>query len=141
MQMKRPEWMRDWMRVFWERRRSRRQWVSGLTAVYWSGGVGHPWPVCEISHSGAAIETPDDWYGGTLVHLVLEHRSGDGPKSDSVATCSVWARVVRRGFQGVCVEFMPRDEAEGVGLRRFIVQLGRAPALDEKAVEEAEEVE
>jgi len=133
--MNRPKWIKNLMRVLRERRRAQRNWVNGLTVVYWSGGVGHPWPVSEISLSGAVMETPDDWYGGTLVHLVLENRNG-GTNAEPADTCGVWARVVRRGFQGVCVEFMPRDEAESLALRRFIAGLGGKPALVERALEE-----
>ncbi len=129
--------MRNWVRAFWERRRHRRYWVSGVTAVYWSGGIDRPWPVSEISLGGAVIETPDDWYRGTLVRLVLHNRNGDGSKSEPLSTYAIWARVVRRGPQGICVEFKPQDETETAGLRRFISALERMDAPDQRALGDA----
>ncbi len=79
----------------------------------------------EISLCRATIQTPDDWYGGATIRLVLERRDDGKLNSVPLSTCGIWARVVRRGFQGVYVEFRAHDENEAAGLRRFIASLVR----------------
>ena len=55
-----------------DRRRTARVEGPALAAFYWTGGVSTPCRVCNICRKGAYIETNQDWYAGTVLHLVLE---------------------------------------------------------------------
>jgi hypothetical protein len=89
-----------------------------LLALYWTGGVPRPYRIRDISSIGAFIETKDEWYVGTMLHLVLEH---DGPGHLSRKTAlGLWAQVVRAGAGGMGVSFIMRSRNEQKEFQRFL---------------------
>jgi len=100
-----------------ERRRSTRTPVDGVVAFYFSGGVSRAHLVREASLHGAVIETPEDWYPGTLIQLVVQRPSGNGHPD---ACVDLWGRVVRRNNAGICLEFIFKTLKERVRLRRLL---------------------
>ena len=101
-----------------DRRRAARVRDSGLIALYWTGGVPRPYRIRDISSSGAFIETKDEWYVGTTMHLVLEH-DGTGHLSPEAAF-GLWAHVVRAGAGGMGVSFIMRSRNEQKEFQRFL---------------------
>jgi hypothetical protein len=89
-----------------------------LIALYWTGGVPRPYRIRDISSSGAFIETKDEWYVGTMLHLVLQH---DGSSHLSPKTAlGLWAHVVRAGAGGMGVSFIMRSRNEQKEFQRFL---------------------
>jgi hypothetical protein len=121
-----------------ERRRSVRVDGPELAAFYWTGGISTPCRVCNICRKGAYIETDQDWYAGTVLHLVLEprvpagveeagvhghlleHYSGETaggftpsqPAAEVSRTFGLWARIVHTDSRGMGMEFIMRDRDE-----------------------------
>jgi len=77
-----------------ERRRGARAEGPALAAFYWTGGISNPCRVCNISRQGAYIETDQEWYVGTVLHLVLEPHASSQLAPDSAKTFGLWARIV-----------------------------------------------
>ena len=77
-----------------ERRREARVDGPSLAAFYWTGGISNPCRVCNISRKGAYIETDQNWYVGTILHLVLESNALSQPSPETNPTFGLWARIV-----------------------------------------------
>jgi hypothetical protein len=67
-----------------DRRRTARVEGPALAAFYWTGGVSTPCHVSNICRKGAYIETDQEWYTGTVLHLVLAPRVPEGPDDANV---------------------------------------------------------
>ena len=85
----------------------------------------------DISQSGAYICTPERWYLGTIIRLILQgHPAAMREDGAAVPTASICipARVVRHGSDGVAVEFVFRnhqEEERSVGRSWLPFQLNR----------------
>jgi len=77
-----------------ERRRAARVEGPALAAFYWTGGISNPCRVCNICRKGAYIETDQEWYVGTVLHLVLEPHAASQPSPEGTKTFGLWARIV-----------------------------------------------
>jgi hypothetical protein len=129
-----------------ERRLAARVEEPTLAVFYWTGGISNPCRVCNISRTGAYIETDQDWYVGTILHLVLEPRSPAGldagkvreylsehhgveigggfapfsPPKEANRTFGLWARIVRTDSRGMGMEFVLTDRREAAEFKRFL---------------------
>jgi hypothetical protein len=129
-----------------DRRRTARVEQPALAAFYWTGGVSTPCRVCNICRKGAYIESDQEWFTGTVVHLVLEPRvpAGPGdatvrgyllehygteigggfatptPSSEAHRTFGLWARIVHTDSRGMGMEFVMTDREEELAFNLFL---------------------
>jgi Flp pilus assembly protein TadG len=101
---------------------------------YWDGSAPEGRHLRDISHSGAYIYTPERWYPGTIIRIILQGYQTAARKDGTVgpaASACLPARVVRHGSDGVAVEFAFRDKEEEETLRTFLAAI---PAQPERTV-------
>ncbi len=126
------EWLLRESRERKELRRAPRFMQPEIVVYYWDGAAPEGRRIRDISRSGAYIRTPERWYPGTIVRLVLQKypaaKPGDGAAVPVASTC-IPARVVRHGRDGVAVEFVFRDAKEEKTLRAFLAAFS-APAAE-----------
>ena len=119
-----------------EPRRARRTAQPEIVVHYWDGAAPDGRQLRDISETGAYIYTPERWYLGTIVRIILQGtqtiKLADGATVPKASTC-VRAVVVRHGTDGVGVEFIFGDVEEEKALRAFLssipVQPPRIPVL------------
>lgn len=91
------------------KRRAPRHAEPSLLVYYWDGSVPEARKIRDISRTGAYIITPERWYIGTIVRLVLQGYKTtpiqDGGIVPSQST-SIPCRVMRHGPDGLGVEFL-----------------------------------
>jgi Flp pilus assembly protein TadG len=113
-----------------EPRRMPRRTDPEVVVYYWDGSAPEGRHLRDISHSGAYICTPERWYPGTIIRIVLQgYRTAareDGT-TDPVASACIAARVIRHGNDGVAVEFAFRDKQEEETLRTFLAAIPAQP--------------
>jgi len=114
-----------------EPRRASRSAEPEVVVYYWDGSAPEGRHIRDISESGAFIYTPERWYLGTIVRIILQGyhmaRQADGTMAPTASTC-IPARVVRHESDGVAVEFVFRDKADGEALRTFLAAIPSQPA-------------
>jgi Flp pilus assembly protein TadG/uncharacterized protein YerC len=107
-----------------------------VVVYYWDGSAPEGRHIRDISETGAYIYTPERWYIGTIVRIILQgyptsiQQDGSSAPTTSI---SIPARVVRHGSDGVAVEFAFRDEVEEKSFRSFLESIPVQPALQQKA--------
>jgi hypothetical protein len=97
-----------------------------IVVHYWDGSSAEGRPLRDISQTGAYIYTPERWYLGTIVRLILQEDGTAASKNGggaSEASICIRARVVRHGTDGVAVEFALRDKEEEATLRKFLATI------------------
>ncbi|MGD1071956.1 MAG: TadE/TadG family type IV pilus assembly protein [Bryobacteraceae bacterium] len=125
-------WAKRWL--LWETpdlRFAPRYIQPDVVVHYWDGSAPEGRYLRDISQAGAYIYTPERWYPGTIVRIVLQgYRRAereDGTTAPAATAC-VHARVVRHGPDGVGVEFAFRDKAESSTFKKFLAGLSVQPA-------------
>jgi Flp pilus assembly protein TadG len=114
-----------------EWRSAPRQPTPEVVVYYWDGSppVGHA--LRDVSETGAYIYTPERWYVGTIIRIVLQRPAGavqeEGPIAAQASAC-IAARVIRHGSDGVAVDFAFRTEDEREALGRFLASIVSQPA-------------
>jgi Flp pilus assembly protein TadG len=68
--------------------------------------------------TGAYLRTPERWYPGTIVKIVL--KSNEAGTDAGVQSIEVRCKVVRHGPDGVGLQFISYEPAERKGLHRFL---------------------
>jgi Flp pilus assembly protein TadG len=116
--------MREWLVPEKEDpRRAPRSIQPEIVVYYWDGSAPEGRRINDISPSGAYICTPERWYLGTIIRLILQRQPKaireDGAAVPPASIC-VPARVVRHGSDGVAVEFVFRNRQEEEGFRTFL---------------------
>ena len=109
-----------------DKRRSLRLPEPSLLVYYWDGSVPEGRKIRDISTSGAYIVTPERWYIGTIVRLILQgYKTTPQPDGGIVPSrsTSIPSRVVRHGPDGIGVEFMFSTPDEGKALREFLAAI------------------
>ena len=86
-----------------DRRRALRRYVPGMVAHYFTGGAPKPKEVADISMSGMYLLTDDRWMPGTMIQMTLQKPCARGERKQSM---NVLSRIVRRGSDGVAIEFI-----------------------------------
>ena len=127
---------KSWLQRLWslpEHRRSPRKAAPGLAAYYWNGLPPAAHDVRDISSTGLYLLTEDRWYPGTMVLMTLQDK--DGPDNSEEDAIAVNVRAVRRGNDGVGLEFVVTDgrnskdlyvkESDRKKLERFLQRLKR----------------
>ena len=113
-----------------EPRRAPRMSHPEVLVYYWDGSAPEGRRIHDLSHSGAFICTPERWYLGTIIRLILQRdptaRGKDGVAAPTASIC-VPARVVRHGSDGVGVEFVFRNDREEEDFRRFLAAIPAKP--------------
>ncbi len=113
-----------------EPRRGPRSTHPEIFVYYWDGSAPEGRRVHDISQSGAYICTPERWYRGTIIRLILQRGPKpvreDGATAPNASIC-IPARVVRHGSDGVAVEFMFGNRQEEESLRTFLAAIPVAP--------------
>ena len=97
-----------------------------LVVHYWNGEAPNGRRLRDISQSGAYIVTPERWYPGTIIRIVLQGCQ-TAPGGDPPASTCIPARVVRQGSDGVAVEFTFRDQHEEDDFRTFLAAIPAQP--------------
>jgi Flp pilus assembly protein TadG len=114
-----------------EPRRAPRSAQPEVIVHYWDGSAPEGRHLRDISESGAYIYTPERWYLGTIVRIILQgYKTAtreDGSTAPSASIC-VPARVIRHGSDGVAVEFVFRSEEEERAFRLFLAEIPAQPA-------------
>jgi Flp pilus assembly protein TadG len=109
-----------------EKRRAPRVAEPFLLVYYWDGSVPEGRKIRDISPSGAYIITPERWYIGTIVRLVLQGYKTTPRPNDGIVpsrSTSIPARVVRHGIDGIGVEFMFPTAGERKTLETFLATI------------------
>jgi Flp pilus assembly protein TadG len=126
-----------------ENRRAARVRQPEIVVYYWDGAAPEGRRIHDISQSGAYITTPERWYLGTIVRVILQgYKTAtreDGMTAPIGSTC-ILARVVRHGSDGVAVEFEFRSTEEQEAFRTFLAGIAGQPAASAptKAVSKAQ---
>lgn len=106
-----------------ERRSAGRRPVDRFSAYRWNGSRLTQDPVKDISSTGLYILTEERWQPDTLLCLTLQRQ---GPlEMDPDLRIEVQAKVVRRGEDGVGLEFVFNDDPESrqwVSLRESLIE-------------------
>lgn len=113
--------MKNWFEELMSRdqRRPQRYAAPRLVAYFWDGSTPTPHCVRDISVTGMYLLTPQRWYPGTLVTMILQRTDTNG--SGVPQSIAIQARVVRSAEDGVAFRFaIPRSE-EG-RLKRYIAE-------------------
>jgi Flp pilus assembly protein TadG len=117
-----------------EPRRAPRNAQPEVVVYYWDGSAPEGRQLRDISQSGAYIYTPERWYPGTIIRIILQGYQTvtreDGTTAPQATTC-IPARVIRQGADGVAVEFAFRDKKEEESLRNFLAAIPAPPARAE----------
>ena len=107
-------------------RRGPRNVHPEILVFYWDGSAPEGRRIHDISQSGAYICTPERWYLGTIIRLILQRQpaatGADGAALPAASIC-VPARVVRDGSDGVAVEFVFRNHEEEESFRTFLAAI------------------
>ena len=109
-----------------DKRRAARLPDPSLLVYYWDGSVPEGRRIRDISSSGAYIVTPERWYVGTIVRLILQgYKTTPQPEGGIVPSrsTSIPSRVVRHGPDGIGVEFMFSNPDEQKSLRAFLAAI------------------
>lgn len=114
-----------WLDGGWsaEKRRAPRRAEPSLLVYYWDGSVPEGRKIRDISASGAFIVTPERWYVGTVVRLILQgYKTTPTPDGGIVPSRSksIPARVVRHSVDGIGVEFVFATPDERKTLNEFL---------------------
>lgn len=103
---------RNWLAKWWfpDPRKAKREPVRNLEAYYWNGTRPTAQVVRDIHSTGMYLETEERWYQGTMVLMTLQ-RTDSGEENGDRAI-HVYTRVVRRGKDGVGLQFVLQDTSE-----------------------------
>jgi len=113
-----------------DNRRAIRLLEPSLLVYYWDGSVPEARKIRDISSSGAYIITPERWYIGTVVRLVLQgYKTASAPDGGIVPSqsTSIPCRVVRYGPDGLGVEFLFSTPEEHETLQGLIANIHPTP--------------
>jgi Flp pilus assembly protein TadG len=116
-----------------DKRRAPRVVEPALLVYYWDGSVPEGRRIRDISASGAYIVTPERWYIGTIVRLVLQGYKTTSKPDDGIVpsrSTSIPARVIRHGIDGIGVEFMFTNLDDQKALRDFLSTIPPQQRLD-----------
>ena len=124
--------MRGWLAQEKEDpRRAPRGLHPEVLVYYWDGSAPEGRRMHDISQTGGYICTPERWYPGTIIRLILQREPKpireDGGAAPLASIC-VAARVVRHGSDGVAVEFVFRNRQESEDFREFLAQIPTEPS-------------
>jgi Flp pilus assembly protein TadG len=111
-----------------DKRRAARLADPSLLVYYWDGSVPEGRRIRDISSSGAYVVTPERWYVGTIVRLILQgYKTTPLPDGGIVPSrsTSIPSRVVRHGGDGIGVEFIFSNPDEQKALRDFLAAIPR----------------
>jgi Flp pilus assembly protein TadG len=127
--------MRQWLlqekeeEVPW---RSPRTSKPEVVVYYWDGSAPEGRHLRDVSDSGAYIYTPERWYVGTIIRIILQgyptRMREDGTTAPTASTC-IPARVVRHGPDGVAVEFVFQNKEEAEIFRTFLAAIPAQAAV------------
>lgn len=123
--------MKEWfLQEKKEPRRAPRSREPEVVVHYWDGSAPEGRLLRDISQTGAYVYTPERWYLGTIIRIVLQGYEttmrDDGKRTPTTSIC-VAAHVVRHGVDGVGVEFGFRNKQEEKTFARFLSGIPAQP--------------
>jgi len=112
-------------------RRSSRYAQPEVLVHYWDGSAPQGRRIRDISQHGAYVYTPERWYVGTIIRIILQYQppQQDGCAAPAAVFTCIPARVVRHGPDGVAVDFAFTNQEDRLALQKFLDQLPVQPAL------------
>jgi len=116
-------WLEGESSVDKDKRRAPRLPEPSLLVYYWDGSVPEGRKIRDISDSGAYVITPERWYVGTIVRLILQgYKTTPQPNGGIIPSrsTSIPSRVIRHGADGIGVEFMFSTPGEKLALEEFL---------------------
>lgn len=109
-----------------EKRRAPRLPEPSLLVYYWDGSVPEGRKIRDISITGAYVVTPERWYVGTIVRLILQgYKTTARPQGGIVSSrsTSIPSRVIRHGPDGIGVEFLFSSPEERKEMEAFLTSI------------------
>ena len=96
----------------------------GVVVYCWDGATPSGRQLRDISLTGAYLYTPERWYPGTVVRLLIQpgDSSPDGTDNPPPGSVSLQARVVWHGPDGMALQFLFQDPAERKFLEELVLQ-------------------
>ena len=123
-----------------DQRRAPRHAEPSFLVHYWDGSVPQGHKIRDFSNSGAYIVTPERWYVGTILRLILQgYKTVPKPDGsiDPSRSTSILARVARHGTDGLGVEFVFSNEKEKKALAAFLATIPEIHNLSAKRLKTA----
>ncbi len=97
----------------------------GVVVYYWDGATPSGRQLRDISLTGAYLYTPERWYPGTVVRLLIQPTESE-PAADAgnppPGSVSLQARVVWHGPDGMALEFLFHGPADRKILAELVTQ-------------------
>lgn len=101
-------WLERWLfKALPDHRKASREQAPGLAAYFWTGGTPEAHSIRDISATGLYVVNEERWYPGSLVRITLTKIDSEEESRDRSIT--VQARAVRKGDDGVGLEFVVQD--------------------------------
>jgi hypothetical protein len=95
-----------------------------VVALFHNGGAPQAYPVKDVTADGAYLVTPERWYPGTIVSLVLQYDPCYTQVAETngrpEAIVRMRGRMLRSGPDGVGLSFVYLNELERQRLRDFL---------------------
>ena len=95
-----------------------------VVVYYWDGATPSGRHLRDISLTGAYLYTPERWYPGTVVRLLIQPTESSPADAGSPppGSVSLQARVVWQGSDGMALEFLFQGPADRKILADLVVQ-------------------
>jgi hypothetical protein len=107
-----------------ELRNTTRIQEPGVVVYYWDGATPSGRQLRDISLTGAYLYTPERWFPGTVVRLLIQPTEADPTDAGnpSPGSVSLQARVVWQGPDGMALEFLFYGPADRKILEEFVAR-------------------
>jgi Flp pilus assembly protein TadG len=108
------------------KRRAPRVPEPSVLVFYWDGSAPEGRKLRDISSTGAFVITPERWYVGTIVRLILQGYKTTSVLEEGIVasrSTSIPSRVVRHGSDGIGVEFLFSTPEEEKALQDFLTTI------------------
>ena len=83
-----------------------------MVAHYFTGGAPRGHEIADISMTGMYLLTGDRWMPGTMIQMTIQKPCAQGERKQSM---NVLSRIIRRGSDGVAIEFVMPDALSHIG--------------------------
>ena len=96
----------------------------GVVVYYWDGAAPSGRQLRDISLTGAYLYTPERWYPGTVVRLLIQPTESDPADAGNPppGSFSLQARVVWHGPDGMALEFLFHGPADRKILEELVAR-------------------
>jgi PilZ domain len=107
-----------------ELRNATRIQEPGVVVYYWDGATPSGRQLRDISLTGAYLYTPERWFPGTVVRLLIQPAASEPTDAGnpSPGSVSLQARLVWHGPDGIALEFLFHGPADRKILEEFVAR-------------------